>query len=1499
MQPPHIVAKALDHSASTVLSFLDNFEDGNATWKQCATKRSRLEELENNEKPASWMDSGDFVTVAQSEIVIVFDCTKPCPDTSLCKKFEMPKLVVIESICKANNHNDIDQTQNTTRYEITFGLPGSIQTLRLNLISEDLHLVWKDVFLGARLNKHANSKRYAGQPPPFSSLFYVSCPDAVKGSVLKLRTKLFVKNAQSLTDCTAELNGELVRQYLPLDLPTVAGTWSPQLFYDCVHTPPKDEIVSPAIQDAQLACQLYPFQRRAVNWLLRRECVQIDDSGEIIPQEQSQEEIPPSFFPTTDAADRPCYASKLLGSATSDLGSLRGINSHIRGGILAEEMGLGKTAEIIALICLNKRKMQEIGPIYDSYSGQMVRPSPATLVITPPAILEQWRTEIVAHAPNLKIFHYEGVRKSGAKLEDRELIDVLLRQDVVLTTYSVLAGEIHYAKSAPGRILRNEKKYQPRKSPLVQISWWRVCLDEAQMVESGVSNAATVAKLIPRCNAWAVSGTPVRKDVKDLLGLLIFLRYEPFCYSSSLWNRLVGGKLSNGRLSSRHRPGYTWPKLPMTDFMNSFKAIFGQISLRHSKEYVREELRLPRQNRIVITVPFTQIEEQHYTQLYHNMCEDVGLDRQGGPLNDSWDPESSATVAKMRRWLVSLRQTCLHAGVAPPNRRALGHNDGPLRTVDEVLQVMIDQNDLAIRTEERTLMMSQILRGQMLEEAKRTQNALDIWLPARERAHAIVAENRVLLENAIKGVAECNEHSAEKAKLTNGESSSDSDDGEGAAGSRGLVSTCRNRLRGALEVEHVCTFFAANGFFQLKTNTDLTKPDSEQFSELEKLEGEYYEKAKMIRREILKDVHRKADRSMRMLRRKDQDHSFVQIPDIEESLDLGGLENQKIIENLDMLGSCLNKQANLLDEWRDQMIRLLLQPLVDEDEGDDLQGDEYEVSTKHQEQVVAYMTAIRAAVADRNDAITGQDNILIKEEMKSAMRSAKDGEGPLPKLMQELLTKRAYLKPEEELGSLRGIVAGLRGLASTLRWQAEGGSSRASTELAIVEKHLQHLHRISNEQTKAASGLEKEVEIYRTAMNARVEFYRQLQHISDTVAPYENEGRLDEEELAKMLAAEAKLADKLASLKSTSRYLMYLRKESVDPSSQRICVICRGDFELGALTVCGHQYCKECLDLWWRQHRTCPVCKKHLRKNDIHDIVYKPQELQVQEEDTANSFSSKQNSAFYKDISKSTLSQIKNIDLNGSFGTKIDSIARHILWIRANDPGAKSIIFSQYKVFLLFLHDAFKKFRIGHTSIDTKNGIESFKQDPAIECFLLHARAHSSGLNLVNATHVFLCEPLINTAIELQAIARVHRIGQHQETTIWMYLVKDTVEESIYELSVSRRLAHMSSASLLSREGHSADTGADASGTGTPLLQESTIDVANSLELQSAPLEKLMMKESMGGGELVSEEDLWGCLFGKRAGHKRKIDEAIGADAELARNVRARAAEDRIVFDPT
>jgi E3 ubiquitin-protein ligase SHPRH len=164
------------------------------------------------------------------------------------------------------------------------------------------------------------------------------------------------------------------------------------------------------------------------------------------------------------------------------------------------------------------------------------------------------------------------------------------------------------------------------------------------------------------------------------------------------------------------------------------------------------------------------------------------------------------------------------------------------------------------------------------------------------------------------------------------------------------------------------------------------------------------------------------------------------------------------------------------------------------------------------------------------------------------------------------------------------------------------------------------------------------------------------------------------------------------------------------------------------------------------------------------------------------------------------------------------------------------------------LRTAFNRYRIGFSSIDDANGITKFKADPSVEVFLLHARAHSSGLNLVNASHVFLCEPLLNTALELQAIARVDRIGQQHETTVWLYLVAGTVEESIHDLSVKRRMQHMASGKGKSKQS-------------TPEILDANLEEANTLELEQAALSRLMSKDRTAG-EMVQKSDLWECLFG-------------------------------------
>ncbi|KAI4180815.1 MAG: hypothetical protein L6R41_007006, partial [Letrouitia leprolyta] len=283
--------------------------------------------------------------------------------------------------------------------------------------------------------------------------------------------------------------------------------WSPQDFYDDVFVPEKKMLISSFPRIDQLKCQLYPFQQRAIEWLLRRETGRRSSNG--------QTQLPHGFFKIIDADGKPCFISSFLGIMTSDEGILQSF-ADVKGGILAEEMGLGKTVEMIGLVCLHQ------------YQGTFdvertvipsVRECAATLIITPPSILGQWKSELQNLAPDLKTTTYEGLRTADSD-DNEAYMSRFCNHDIVLTTYNVLAREIHRSGHVPDRIFRKEKKYQRRLSPLTQLKWWRVVLDEAQMIESGVSNAAKVAQLIPRYNAWCVSGTPVKKNSQDLRGLL-------------------------------------------------------------------------------------------------------------------------------------------------------------------------------------------------------------------------------------------------------------------------------------------------------------------------------------------------------------------------------------------------------------------------------------------------------------------------------------------------------------------------------------------------------------------------------------------------------------------------------------------------------------------------------------------------------------------------------------------------------------------------------------------------------------------------------------------------------------------------------------------------------------------------------------------------------------------------------------------------------------------
>jgi E3 ubiquitin-protein ligase SHPRH len=124
------------------------------------------------------------------------------------------------------------------------------------------------------------------------------------------------------------------------------------------------------------------------------------------------------------------------------------------------------------------------------------------------------------------------------------------------------------------------------------------------------------------------------------------------------------------------------------------------------------------------------------------------------------------------------------------------------------------------------------------------------------------------------------------------------------------------------------------------------------------------------------------------------------------------------------------------------------------------------------------------------------------------------------------------------------------------------------------------------------------------------------------------------------------------------------------------------------------------------------------------------------------------------------------------------------------DLGEKGIVFSQWEDMLDIMEHALAENGVSFVRATSLRHIglktEIFRQK---ECtlLLLNVKNGAEGLTLLEATHVFMLEPLLNSGLDGQAINRVHRIGQNKKTYVHRYLIKDTIEMKINRLRVEQQ----------------------------------------------------------------------------------------------------------------
>ena len=168
------------------------------------------------------------------------------------------------------------------------------------------------------------------------------------------------------------------------------------------------------------------------------------------------------------------------------------------GGILADEMGLGKTIQTIAFLLSNKDKK--------------------SIVITPTALIYNWKNELEKFAPTLKV----GLLHAS-KSEREKILDNIDNYDVLLTTYTTYKNDMDKYKN---------------------INFDYCIIDEAQNIKNP---DAIITKAIKNVNAkvrFALTGTPIENNLMELWSIFDFIM-PGYLYNKSKFKSIFGNNDKN------------------------------------------------------------------------------------------------------------------------------------------------------------------------------------------------------------------------------------------------------------------------------------------------------------------------------------------------------------------------------------------------------------------------------------------------------------------------------------------------------------------------------------------------------------------------------------------------------------------------------------------------------------------------------------------------------------------------------------------------------------------------------------------------------------------------------------------------------------------------------------------------------------------------------------------------------------------------------------------
>ncbi|KAJ5114563.1 hypothetical protein NUU61_000322 [Penicillium alfredii] len=177
-----------------------------------------------------------------------------------------------------------------------------------------------------------------------------------------------------------------------------------------------------------------------------------------------------------------------------------------RGGLLGDEMGMGKTIQAVSLIM-----------------SDFPQRAP-TLVIVPPVALMQWVSEIKDYTDGkLKVLVFHN---SDSKVKNLTKTD-LGKYHVIMISYSSLESTYRKQEKGWSRSGGTVKE----DSAIHSLHYHRLILDEAHSIKQRTTGVAKACFALKANYKWCLSGTPVQNRIGEFFSLLRFLQVRPFaCY---------------------------------------------------------------------------------------------------------------------------------------------------------------------------------------------------------------------------------------------------------------------------------------------------------------------------------------------------------------------------------------------------------------------------------------------------------------------------------------------------------------------------------------------------------------------------------------------------------------------------------------------------------------------------------------------------------------------------------------------------------------------------------------------------------------------------------------------------------------------------------------------------------------------------------------------------------------------------------------------------------